>query len=414
MSGTGARRMPALSPGIPDPGARIAALDVTRAVAIIGMMASHLLPAIDWLPGSVLTAATHGFPSTLFGVVAGVTTVVAADRPTSAGRGTEAIGAQMARGLTVALVGVVLMLVPTFVAVVLVPLGVAILLAAPLLRASIPALAAVAVGLAIGGPILIARIDDTSRFSGAGPVESTVTGVLFIGIYPVITWIVFVIAGMLVGRVLLAAIRHGSTAALGLRLALAGASALVVASLVDTWYVTSIAAPARAAGDPSALPGIIEALRESGYGVPHGTGLDAILIAAPHTGTTLDLVRTIGGAALVIGVVLLLVGGGAARSGPTRVLAAAGGAAFTMYVLHIVTTSALTIAADSGAIPWQGALWDALAIGALVIDLMLMLALGALLAILGARGPFEMLVRSAGRLGARIARRVSRQPVRTA
>ena len=41
-------------------------------------------------------------------------------------------------------------------------------------------------------------------------------------------------------------------------------------------------------------------------------------------------------------------------------------------------------------------------------------ALGALLAILGARGPFEMLVRSAGRLGAGIARRVSRQPVRTA
>jgi len=398
MSGLATRRLDRSS--VPTSRDRIAAVDVARFVAIVGMMTSHLVASMTTFPGAVLTSATHGFPSTLFGVVAGVATVIAADRPMRAGRPAEAIGAQLARGLAVALIGVVIALMPTFVAVVLVPLGVAILVAAPLLRASIPVLAAVAAGLAIGGPLLISSIAAARAESEVPPVQSALDDLLFIGVYPVLTWIVFVIVGMLIGRALLAAIDAGRAAALGLRLAVSGAVAVIVAVIVDGWYVTRIAAPRIADGDPSGIPGIVEALRSSGYGTPHGTGWDAILIAAPHTGTTLDLLRTVGGAAFVIGVVLLLVGGGAARSIPTKVVAAAGGAAFTIYVLHIVTTSVLTIAAESGAIEWGA--WDG---PALAIDLVLLVGLGAVLAATGRRGPFETIIRAAGRFGARVAGR---------
>jgi hypothetical protein len=382
------------------PISRIAAIDLARLVAILGMMGSHLLPQFTELPGSLLSTLTHGFPSTLFAVVAGVGAAIAADRPLRAGRDREAMGAQLARGLTVALIGSVVAMLPTFVAVVLVPLGVAIMLVAPLLRAGTATLAAIAAGLALTGPILISRLASQQATTELGPVQRTFDSVLFTGVYPVITWVVYLITGMLIGRAVLAGIRAGRAHLLGARLAVAGIVAVAVATIVDTLYVDTVSGPALAAEWGVPVATAVQWLRESGFGTPHGTGWDAILIAAPHTGTTLDILRTVGGAAVVIGLLLAVIGGGSVRSWPARVLVAAGGAGLTIYLVHILTTVGLTVAAESGLIAWES--WD---VPALVFNVAVVLGLGVVLAATGRRGPFEMVIRSAGRTGASIAAR---------
>lgn len=387
------------SAGIP----RIAAIDLARLVAIIGMMGAHFAPEFTELPGSLVTTLTTGFPSTLFAVVAGVGAAIAADRPLRDGRDREAMGAQIARGLTVALIGAVLVSLPTFVAVVLVPLGVSIMLVAPLLRARSGTIAAIAVGLAVTGPLLVSRLATTMGMTEIGPVQRSLDSVLFTGIYPAITWVVYLMAGMLIGRAVLAAIRAGRSAALGARLALGGVVAVAAATIIDRVYVDAVAAPALVGVYGVPLETALEWLGGSGYGTPHGTGWDAILIAAPHTGTTLDIVRTVGGAAVVIGLLLAAVGDRRVRALPIRTLVAAGGAGLTIYVVHILTTVVLTLAAEAGVL--DGWWWNATA---LAIDLVVLVALGAVLAITGRRGPFEAVIRWAGRTGARISARTRR------
>lgn len=382
---------------------RIAAIDLARLVAILGMMGAHLVPEFTELPGSLVTTLTTGFPSTLFAVVAGVGAAIAADRPLRAGLHREAMGAQIARGLTVALIGAVLVSLPTFVAVVLVPLGVSIMLVAPLLRARSGTIAAIAVGLALTGPLLVSRLASTMSTTEIGPVQRSLDSVLFTGIYPAITWVVYLMAGMLIGRAVLAAIRAGRSAALGARLALGGVVAVAAATIIDRVYVDAIAAPRLVDEFGLPLATALEWLGGSGYGTPHGTGWDAILIAAPHTGTTLDIVRTVGGAAVVIGLLLAAVGDRRVRALPLRALVAAGGAGLTIYVVHILTTVVLTVAAETGVL--DGWWWNAIA---LAINLVVLVALGAVLAITGRRGPFEALIRWAGRTGARISGRTRR------
>ena len=388
---------------------RIAAIDLARLVAIIGMMCSHLLTEFTVLPGSLVTTMTHGFPSTLFAVVAGVGSAIAADRPSRRGRDREAAGAQLARGLTVALIGVALAAMPTFVAVVLVPLGVAIMVIAPLLRATTATLSAIAIGLAITGPLLISQIVEHQGMAERGPILRTIDGVLFTGVYPVITWVVYLIVGLLIGRAVLAATRSGmrggtnanTTASLGGRLAVAGIVGIAVATITDAIYVARFAGPALAAEIDAPVSITIEMLRQSGYGTPHGGGWDAILIAAPHTGTFLDIVRTVGGAAIVIGVLLAAVGSGSGRvmrSWPVRVLAAAGSAGLTIYVVHILTTVLLTALAEEGVIEWES--WD---LPALAFNLVVLLGLGVVLVVTGRRGPLEAVIRWAGQTGASVA-----------
>jgi len=376
--------------------ARLPAIDLARLVAIVGMISAHLLPTWTTPPGSFVTAATTGFPSTLFAVLGGVGAAFAARRNLAAGRGRAAAGAQIGRGLVVAIVGVVLALVPSTIAIVLVPFGVSLMAVALLLPASTPALLAVASALAVVGPLLTAHLHTVGADGDPPPLSGALETILLTGVYPVITWIVYMIAGLLVGRAIIAARRAGATAGLGARLAVVGAGVAAAASAVGTWYVAAVAGPRAAAITGEPLETVVAALGESGAGWPISTGWDAILVGAPHTGSTIDILRTTGGALLVIGLLLAVVRPSAPRDPVLRVLAAAGGASLTIYTIHVLTVIPLAIA-DTGR---DG---DARSLLVWGLDLAIVVVIGAVLARTGRRGPFEALVHGAGRLGARIA-----------
>lgn len=378
---------------------RIVAVDIARLVAVVGMMVAHMVTASTEFPASIVTGLTTGFPSTLFAVVAGVGSALAADavrRDSARSAPWTAEAAQLSRGFVVALVGVLLAPVPTGIAVVLVPLGVSLMIVAPLVRAPASAVGALIVVLAVAGPLVIIAAAG-SLLPGTPTTAQRLDHLLFSGVYPVITWVVYVTVGLLIGRALLAALRRGRALVFGAQLALAGLGALIVATVVDALYVSLVAVPARIAeviGAGSAEE-IAAQLRGNGFGAPYGGGWDAILIAAPHTGTTLDILRTAGGAALVLGVLLVVLRGPAPRDGIVRSLAAAGGAALTIYVVHVLSTWPL------GSIRWPE---PSLAWGVgLLANLIFVGVLGYALARTGCRGPLEYVVRRAGRAGARAA-----------
>lgn len=410
---------------------RVVAVDLARLLAVLGMFSAHLVAPVEGLPGSLFTAATSGFPSTLFAVVAGAGSALAASRSPSL---PAAIAAQAARGGLVVLVGALLGLVPTFIAIVLVPLGVSIALAAPLVRAPSAVLGGIAAALAVAGPLATSAL--AARGPGAGPqgpLAWALDDLLLGGVYPVATWLVYVLGGILVGRAVARAAREGDELLTGARLALGGLVAAVAAGIASSAWVRLVAVPARLGPDagPAAVEALTGRLGESGYGLPHGTGWDALLIGAPHTGSTTDILITGGGAVLVIGALGLWVKAisglhrersssaevqwtSALRSAPeasgadgrpgrrehgpvTRVLAAAGGAGLTVYTVHVLSTWPLE------AVDWPdpGLAWGLV----LVLDLAFVVVLGAILARTGRRGPLEAVMRAVSRGAARAAGR---------
>ena len=116
-----------------------------------------------------------------------------------------------------------------------------------------------------------------------------------------------------------------------------------------------------------------------------------LLVSAPHSSTTFDLLRT-GGAALAV--VALLVWALRALDGPARhlvtVLTGAGAMTLTLYTLHVLMSSDLLP-------PAEGRQGTVVQVGVVVVA-------GAVVALLGRRGPLEGLVALAARGTERLVR----------
>jgi hypothetical protein len=100
-----------------------------------------------------------------------------------------------------------------------------------------------------------------------------------------------------------------------------------------------------------------------------------LAVRAPHSGTSLDLLMTIGSAALVLGCCLLL-GQRAPRA--AAVVFGAGALTLTLYTLHVVLRS-------------RG-LWDGDDVRTFLGQAVLVLAIGAAFRWGSRRGPLEVLV----------------------
>ena len=147
------------------------------------------------------------------------------------------------------------------------------------------------------------------------------------GVYPVLTWTTYLFAGLAVGRLGLRSARTAAALVAGGAVAALGARLVSAALLAGAGGRDALVAP----GFPRA--DVDRALDVGLFGVTPTSTLDWLLVAAPHSGTTLDLVGTSGSAVAVLGLCLLATGWGA---GPLFPLAAAGSMTLTLYTAHVL------------------------------------------------------------------------------
>ena len=395
------------------PAIRYIGVDLARLLAIAGMMATHLVAAgaafarpdsFEATAANLAVVMTSGIAAPLFAVLGGVSAVFASRRLLAEGRTGAAIAAIALRGAILILIGLLLGLIVSPVVVVLAYYGVAMLLVAPLIRVRGPILIGVCVVIALAsGPLnALARgalgiVNEggsvTFEALAVQPVES-LRGLLLTGEYPAITWLAYLIAGILIGRVLVSATSRGTLTRASGVLAGVGVAVAVAAQFASSLALANLQAlghtPVEGL-DPAIMQQVLTA---PAFGAPLSPEVWAQLVATPHSGGIMDLIRTIAIACAVIGTFVLLcdaLRGGRAPGRVLDVFRAAGAAPLTVYVLHIAVTGA-TLGAlmapteIAGAVPW----WAA-GPGAFAAQLAGVLALGAVLSVTGLRGPLEAL-----------------------
>lgn len=357
---------------------RILGLDVARGLAILGMAGAHIgeTEAFDWADPATWTDLVHGRSSILFAVLAGVSIALMTGRSTLPDR--ERIpGIRLnlvGRGAMIFLIGLVLEMLGTPIAVILTLYGLLYVAVIPFLRWKAWQLLVAAATLALAGPALLALITAvTMQPFGAG------IGFVLYGSYPITVWMAFVLGGLALGRLHVESIRTAVIALItGVTLAVVG-------------YGLGAIAPVRAVGPgepPSGWEDYPRALAEAD---PLGAALSAFFAVEPHSGGTAEILGSGGFALAVIALCLLL-------SRPLRwvllPLGALGSMPLSAYSLHVVTVALLS---GPGAFVQSNAFWGATAIGLLILT--------TLWAMFAGRGPLERLVGQAAQAMAAVPRR---------
>ncbi|CAA9316438.1 MAG: hypothetical protein AVDCRST_MAG36-144 [uncultured Nocardioidaceae bacterium] len=362
--------------------ARITGVDVARCLALLGMMATHVLPAV--VDGEVTPAheVAAGRSSALFAVLAGVSLVLVTGSraPVRGAAWRSAYAGIAARAGLIGLIGLLLGEVPSGIAVILASYAAFFLLAGPFLALrSRWVLLAAAVG-ALAGPVLSLLLrrglpDPTYLVPNVGSLFDPVgllLDLLVTGYYPALTWLPYLLLGIVLARLDLDSTR--------VRLVLvAGGTAAAVTSVVVSDLLVADrgvrAALTRSFTGPGWQGDLATTLEHGLYGtVPTGSPW-WLAVRAPHTGTTPDLLMTAGSACVVLAACLVL---GQLAPRACRVVFGAGGMTLTLYSLHVVSRG--------------DGLWDADGWSTYLGQVAVVLAVGAAYALARRRGPLEVLV----------------------
>ena len=307
---------------------RLLGVDAARAIALIGMMAVHLLPGTD-PDGSTSTIylIASGRASALFAVLAGVGLALANGgiRPPLGGARLTAVAGIVGRALLLLLLGLFLGDLDSGVAVILVNYAFLFLISSAFIGLSAKSLGVLAFIWALLAPVisfwLRSRLPGTSfgvpGFNELADPVRFLREILLTGYYPVFPWIAYLLAGLAVGRSDLRSTRVAATL-LGVGVALAAAFKAVSVLLLDSF-----------------APGLKEPVQFFGT-TPTDTWW-YLAMATPHSGTTLDLFHTIGTSLGVLGGCLLLA---AAGRSVLVWLAAAGGMTLSLYTTHVLALTA--------------------------------------------------------------------------
>jgi uncharacterized membrane protein len=365
---------------------RLVGLDVARCLALLGMVATHVLDArtpdgelgtAQWLAG--------GRASALFAVLAGVSLALMTREPLR-GRPLALRSLGIAgRAVVIAVLGLLLGGLDSGVAVILTYYGVLFVLGLPFTLLGVRTLVPLTVGWVVLAPVVshLVRPDlpergfDSPSFAQLADPVQLASELLLTGYYPVVPWLAYLLAGLAIGRLDLR-----DTSLLG-ALALGGLGTAVLATRVSGLLVD----PAVASENATGMFGT----------TPADGDWDWLLVVAPHSATPFDLAQTIGSAVLVICVCLLL-----ERLLPRAatvvlgVVLGAGAATLTLYSLHVVMLTP--------------PVWPEEEPSAYATHVVVLLALGAVLRLLRRRGPLEAL---AG-LPVRLARSAAGETSRTA
>jgi len=304
-------------------------VDAARGVALLGMMAVHVLPPLD--PDGTVSAidvVARGRSSAAFAVLAGVALALAngGSRPLQGRVWAGASCGLLVRCLLIALLGLWLGGLGSGLAIILVYYALLFCLAGPLLALPARALGVLAVGAGLLAPALshVLRADlpaypnQVPSWGDLGAPERLLTELALGGTYPVLVWTTYLCAGLAVGRLRLSATQTAWTLLVG------GAALAVASKLVSSVLVEG------AVGTGS-LPGDV------GPMIFHGTTpTDSwwwLAIAAPHSSTPLDLAHTTGTALVLLAAMLLV----APRAEVwLRPLAWMGSMTLTLYTMHAV------------------------------------------------------------------------------
>jgi len=159
--------------------------------------------------------------------------------------------------------------------------------------------------------------------------SDVVVDLLLTGTYPVLTWTAYLFAGLAIGRL------HLGRLGVAVRLLVVGSAVAIAAKVVSAVLLGAVGGAERLeASDVGLYEPVDDALASGLFGVTPTGDWRWLTISAPHSGTTLDLLHTIGTSMAVLGVGLLL-----ARLLPRTLLlpfAAAGSMTLTLYTLHVL------------------------------------------------------------------------------
>lgn len=383
---------------------RLRGIDAARGLALLGMMATHLLPTFEAnadLTPTWIGLTFSGRAAALFAVLAGVGLALSTGKqvpPECTALNAARRGVAL-RALVIAAVGLSLGGLEVNLAIILVHYALLFLCILPFLGLKLKALCAWAAGWILVSPVLAYLLRPWLMAAnpplnlGRNPswedlaAPFPLLGDLFLtGYYPVFQWLSYMLVGLVIGRLALAKamvpvlLLAGGTAVAALAKALGTAA-------METW------------GGRAALE---EVLNAPGY--PLGSVLQVNLTgirqegswwwlasAAPHSATTLDLAHTSGVAAAVVGACLLL--GRLAdwlNLDLLLPLRGAGAMTLTLYSAHVWVVSAFYL--KPLPVGWtEEGMYFVQAATAIIV--------GMVFVLLKWRGPLELLGHAANQLG---------------
>ncbi|HIY40850.1 MAG TPA: DUF1624 domain-containing protein [Candidatus Nocardiopsis merdipullorum] len=381
---------------------RIDGVDAARALAVFGMFVVHMgVESLGLLSPEGYAWDLHdlvrGNSSALFAFLAGVSLAMMTGR-TRPVRGEplrRAAVRVLTRALFIGLLGVVLDALAVPVAVILTYYAGFFVLALPLAAFRAGALWTVAGVLAVLGPPLSYLIRDA--FITPQPRTGAVTsfGEFFLtGYYPAITFMVFVFAGMAVGRM-----DMGATAVRA-RLLLTG-GVLTVFGYLGSWVMLyplggldrlveqSMFMEGRSVGavdDPQLLENLRAGVLEEAASISGQVPTDSwwwLAVNTAHTGTTFEIAVAVGQALIVLVMCMWLAEHARILMYP---LTSVGRMPLTIYSGHIFVLALIVTPDDAWRTPW---LWEGFVLGSIVLAVAWRL-------LVSERGPAEMALRAAG------------------
>ncbi len=361
--------------------ARLIGVDAARGIALLGMMAVHVLPSVGpdgSATGSYLVAG--GRSAALFAVLAGVGLALAngGTRPPRGRAWAAAALGTLVRAALIGAIGLVVGMAHSGIAVILVYYALLFIVAIPLLPLRSWVLAPLAAVLAVGVPVLSYVLrPQLDRPDRGNPTVSTLLNdpvgtletLLVTGYYPVLAWTAYLCAGLAVGRLRL----HSIPTAWWL---VGVGSVLAVGSVV----VSSVLLGPLGGADrlrETLGPGtdLGQVLDGSMYGNTPTTSLWWLAVDTPHSTTPVDLVHTTGTSLVVLGAMLLLARVAAPVLAP---FAAAGSMTLTIYSAHVLLLATPFLPID----PTRS----------YVLQVVAVLVLATMWRSTGRRGPLEAIV----------------------
>jgi uncharacterized membrane protein len=331
---------------------RLRGVDVARAVALIGMMGTHLLPEYDaqgrLTPWFWFAA---GRASALFALLAGVGLALATGGSAPRLLPWRATATRtITRAVLIATIGMALVHLDPPIAVILTNYGLLFVLALPLLPLSSRTLLWLAAAWTLAVP-LVSHAWRTHLppgpgaqigFADLGDPVSLLTRLALTGYYPVLTWLAYLMVGIAVGRLPLRRTGVAEAVAAG-GLVLAGTAWLVSTALLAAggWSELVRSGPAQAVAP---WLGVGQLQLRGLYGTTPTTSWGWQAVMSPHSGTPFDLAQTIGSALTVLGISLLVCRVVEARRGAlgrvvdggVEALARTGSMTLTLYSVHVV------------------------------------------------------------------------------
>jgi uncharacterized membrane protein YeiB len=327
---------------------RITGLDMTRGLAILGMMAVHVYPDFNGNgTPSVAYAISAGRSMATFVLMAGVSlALMTGGRRPVEGRARIAASAALAvRALMIGLIGFVIAYFAPPVHDILPYYAVMFVLALPLIGLPPRALAGLAILIALAVPLIELRLGNNVSLQQNPTFSSFLHpfylagGLVFDGEYPALPLMAYICVGLAIGRLNLSSTRV-ATGLLGSGVALA----------LIAWFTSTVLL--------LHLGGLrgLQAAGAVADGLPPGRVHDYLLwqpdnvtswwwlaVRAPYSTTPIDLLHTMGVAVAVLGAMLLL-----SRVAGTvlKPLAALGSMTLTIYCAHLVYLSVDPLAND--------------------------------------------------------------------